>query len=433
MTKKPLNNQVKKDTILLVGSVIPAVARSLATMNKEVGVKYKYLLLTDSKGYEQIRDKEGLEVFEDILMVDANSEKSITDILSPYRDRLLAVTCRSEAMIPFFQKIIPHIPYLRTPTGDSLTWSTNKLAMRRRFRVYDRKITPKFMVVSDAKKITLKEIDKKIGFPLVIKPSGLASSLLVSICFHQEELEKSLKRILRRINRIHKEAKGRGEPQILVEQFIDGDMYSVDGYVNSRGKVYFCPLVSVKTGKSVGFDDFFAYQTMTPTTLNKESIKAAEEVSLKAVHALGLRSITAHIELLKTEKGWKVIEVGPRIGGFRQKMYELSFGINHTANDIFIRIPRRPKPFRRVKGHTAVLKIFAKDEGRIMSLTGIKKVQTLKSFNTITVNQKVGDKAIFAKHGGKSIFNITLFNKDRSRLLADIRRLEQMIKIVTKK
>jgi len=39
----------------------------------------------------------------------------------------------------------------------------------------------------------------------------------------------------------------------------------------------------------------------------------------------------------------------------------------------------------------------------------------------------------FAKHGGKSVFNVILFNKDRSKLLADKRRIEKMIEIVTTK
>jgi len=415
--------------ILIVGLVSPGVAKSIVQMNKKYGFKFKYILITDKN--PTLKEKETTTLFHYHLVVNFSSEKSITEALAPFDDSLLAITCRSEAEIPHFKKLLPHLPYLRTPTPDSLDWSTNKIKMRKRFRLYDKKITPNFLVVEDSRKATLKEIEKKINFPLVIKPSGLAQSLLVSVCYHQEELEKNLRQIFRKMGRLHKE-RGNHNPEVLVESFIEGDMYSVDAYVNSRGKVYFCPMVGVTTGKQIGFDDFFAYRTITPTSLNKNSIKDAEEVSTKAIHALGLRSVTAHVEILKTEKGWKVVEVGPRVGGFRQKMYELSFGIDHTANDILIRIPKVPKLSRRTKGYTLVFKIFAKKEGKITNLTGIKKVQLLKSFNHITVNKKVGDKAIFAKNGGKSICNITLFNKDRSKLLADARRLEQMIKIETK-
>jgi hypothetical protein len=36
---------------------------------------------------------------------------------------------------------------------------------------------------------------------------------------------------------------------------------------------------------------------------------------------------------------------------------------------------------------------------------------------------------VFARNGGRSIFNVFLYNADRSRLLADIRRLEKLVKI----
>ncbi|NCO05374.1 MAG: hypothetical protein GW939_04505, partial [Candidatus Magasanikbacteria bacterium] len=191
--------------------------------------------------------------------------------------------------------------------------------------------------------------------------------------------------------------------------------------------------VGVKTGRSIGFDDFFGYQQMTPTLLNKESLEGAYAVTEKAIHAVGLRSSSAHVELMKTEQGWKVIELGPRLGGFRNDLYELAYGIDLTANDINIRIPEKISIPKTVIGHAIASKFFAKEEGYIKSITGIKKAQELKSFKSIVINKQVGDKATFAKNGGKSVFNITLFNKDRSELLADVRRLEQLIKIETTK
>ena len=118
--------------VLMVGMVIPSVARSITEVNKSTGVKFKYFLMTDRPAANQ-KEKEVHQDFDQVLICNFDSEKSITEALRPYKDRLLAATCRSEAMIPFFQKVIPHIPYLRTPTTQSLEWSTNKIKMRRRF------------------------------------------------------------------------------------------------------------------------------------------------------------------------------------------------------------------------------------------------------------------------------------------------------------
>lgn len=425
MTTKPVLN---RNIILVVGEIAIGVAQTVVDFNKNEDNKYRLALMYDKEPEREV--KKGLEEMFDIMLpVNFDSPKSIITALKPYEQELRAVTCRAESKIPFLQKVIPHVSYLKTPTVASLEWSTDKVQMRKRFQEYDKKITPKFKVVTDARKVTIEKIEKEVGFPLVIKPAGLAQSMLVTICYHPEELEKNLKRIFRKISNIYKEVGGRGNPQVLVEQFMEGQMYSTDAFVNSRGKVYFSPMVSVKTGREIGFDDFFGYQQMTPTLLSKESIADAQEVSRRGIHALGLRSSTAHIELLKTEKGWKIIEIGPRVGGFRDQMYKLSYGIDTSANDIYIRIPKIPRLPRRVKGYTAVFKYFAKTEGKITTLKGIKKIKELKSFHSLSQHKKLGDQAKFAKHGGKSVFNVFLFNKDRSKLLADIRRMEQFVKI----
>jgi biotin carboxylase len=419
---------MEKNIILHIGGLWKITVDAVRKYEKKEKRKFRLAVIYDSKKFKKAAVK-GADL---VLSCDFSSPNAITKVLLPYQEQLLAVTCKSETFTPYFQKIIPHVPYLRTPERMSLHWATDKIAMRNRFALYDKNITPKYTVVNNAKKESIKKVEDEVGYPIVVKPTGLDSSLLVSICFHKEELAKVLKTTFRKINSLHKKVNGRGEPNILVEQFMDGEMYSVDAYVNGRGKVIFCPFVHIKTGRSVGFDDFFGYRRITPVMLKKHKIEQGEKVSERAVHALGLRNTTVHIELMKTEDGWKVIEVGPRVGGFRPKMYELSFGINHTINDILIRIPERPVIPKKIKGYTAVMQFFAKKEGKLTKLTGIKKLEELKSFKDVKINKKLGDMCRFAKNGGKSVFNITLFNKNRSDLLADIRRLEQMIEIVTK-
>ncbi|MCK5096062.1 MAG: ATP-grasp domain-containing protein [Candidatus Pacebacteria bacterium] len=417
-----------KNIILYAGKIPELTVENVQKLGQKTRRKHRVALIYDSKKKNPFPIPEGVDI---VLSCDLDSDEAITKTLLPYFEEIIAVVVRGDSVVPQLQKIIPHLPYVKTSTVQSLKWATDKIAMRQMFSYYDKTITPPFTVVHNAKKVTLKKIEEDVGFPVVVKPAGLAASLLVSVCFHEEELEKVLKTTFRKIRTIYKEANGRGEPSVLVEQFMEGEMYSVDAYIGSKGNISFCPLVHVKTGRSIGFDDFFGYQRITPTTLNKEDIEEAEEVATRSVYSLRLRSTSAHIELLKTNQGWKVIEVGPRLGGFRHVMYIKSFGINHSANDVLIRTSEKPIIPKKVLGHTAVFQFFAKDEGVLTKLTGIKKAQELRSFFSIEVNKKLGDRCLYAKNGGKSVFDIILFNKDRSELLADIRRLEQMVEIET--
>jgi biotin carboxylase len=425
--------QNRKNILLIVGTVFPRIWREFGRFKKLYKKRYRLAIMYDKSKLSKDVHTRIQGIFDIEMPVSYESEKSIWEQLAPYRNEIRAVTCRYEGAIPRLAKVIPYLPYIPTPTSESLYWSVNKIAMRRRLRQYNPKIAPQYAVVTDTKKNSIKKIEDKVKFPVVIKPTGLAQSLLVTICYHSDELEKGLKATLRKIKRIYKEANRSTTPEVLVEEFMDGDIYSIDAVVNARGKVSFYPMVAVKTGRAIGFDDFFGYQQLTPTGLNTANVLEARGVAEQAIYALGLRNSTAHVELMKTEGGWKVIELGPRLGGFRDALYRLSYGIDATANDFFIRMGKPVYIPQKRKGYAAAMKFFAKKEGVITNLTGIKKSQELESFHEINVHAKVGDKAIFAKNGGISLFNIIMFNKDRSKLLADIRRLEQMVKIETKK
>lgn len=417
---------MEKNIILYVGN-FPREIDAIRTYGRERGRTFRVALLHDTR-----RPPAGpTEKLDIILSCDLDSPERIARTIIPFHDELLAVTCADERSVRYFQKVIPHVPYLNTPTSESLTWATSKIEMRKRLAVYDKTISPKYMVVHDAKKKTMKEVEERIGFPLLIKPTGLASSMLVNLCYHPEEFGKALKMIFRKIRTTYKEADGRGEPTILVEEFMEGKMYSVDAYVDGNGEISFCPMVFVKTGKAIGFDDFFGYERITPTMLSDEDIALAGEVAKKAIYALGLRSTSAHIELMRTPAGWRIIELGPRIGGYRHMMYMLSYGINHAMNDVLVRIPEKPVLSQKVKGYTAAFMFFAQKEGKLTKLGGIKKAQELESFAEIRVNKKIGDMCRFAKNGGSYVLVLILFNKERAALLADIRRLEQTICIET--
>ena len=417
-----------RDMVLFTGSYLSVQRDAMKKFEKLLDKQITACVILDISD-TSAKKHVALDPKATVIYADFSSTQKLQQALAPYKERFLAVTCRAEKNIPLFKKVIPHVPYINTPSELSLDWTTDKVKMRQLLRNYDKSISPKFAVVHDASKETLDRIERTVGFPLMIKPSGLAASLLVTLCYHREELEANLKNTVTKINRIYKERKGRGEPQILVEEFMEGVMYSIDAYVNQRGVIYYTPLVHVRTGRDVGYEDFFGYMRITPVNLKPHKIEDAKKVAEKAIEALGMRSTTCHVELMKTEDGWKVIELGPRVGGFRHEMYQLSYGIDHSLNDILIRIPKKPIISKKVKGYTSVMQFYARKKGKLSRIDGINKVRKLESFKRIDVIKKVGDMCDFARNGDSPVFTIVLFNKDRSRLLADIRRLEQAIRI----
>ncbi len=418
----------QKNIIAYVMKLPEGAVESIRQYGKKTGQKFRIMAIRDANATPK-KTKADFPTVDIFLEIDFKKPNAVAEALAPYQKELRAITSRDESYMSRFIAVIPHVPYLRTPTTESLTWATDKLEMRRRFKLLAKKFTPQYSVVKENTKSERKRVIEKIGFPMIVKPTNLAQSLLVTICYHEEDLEKSLRSAFRKIKKIYAE-NGRIEaPQIIVEQYMEGDMYSVDAYVNSRGFVYFCPMVRVLTGKNIGHDDFFNYLHMTPTNLKQASILRAHEAAEAGIHALGLRNTTAHVELMKIDDDWKLIEIGPRVGGFRDKLHRLSCDIDHSLNDILIRLPKKPIIPKKCKGYAATMKWYAKKEGTIVKLRGLKRSQLLKSFVDIGVNKKIGDTCTFAKNGGKAVFTITLFNAERSKLQADIRRVEQLVEI----
>ena len=417
-----------KNIIVYVMNLPTGAVESIRRYEKVTKKKYRIMLLWDSK----VRDDKGKQNeagIDIVVSCDFSKPGKIAEALRPYQDEFLAITCRSEQNMARFTKVIPHVPYLRTPTTDSLKWASDKYEMRKRMKIYDSSITPIFTLLKENTKKERDRVIAKVGFPMIIKPTNLAASLFVSICYHEEDLEKTLKATLSKLKKAYENDGRLEEPKIIVEEFMEGDMYSIDSYVTARGRVEHCPLVKVKTGKMIGHDDFYGYLQITPPLFKRTTVEKAELVAEKAIHALGLRSTITHTELMKVDDEWKVIEIGARMGGFRHELHMLTCGIDHSLNDVLVRIPAKVVSAKKCTGYACAMKWFAATEGRITEMKGIKKIEQLESFHRIELNKKIGDKSVFARNGGRSIFNLFLKNADRSKLLADIRRVEQMVKV----
>ncbi|PIR75305.1 MAG: hypothetical protein CO030_01985 [Candidatus Magasanikbacteria bacterium CG_4_9_14_0_2_um_filter_42_11] len=423
------DDKPKKNIILYIGKVYPHMVEAIRAYGKKHDVTYRIGLLYDPKQKFTDQTRPPFDDLDIILTCDFSSDESLQKALSSLQDEIWVVTVRGDDMIPRLQRVIPYVPYVRTPTEKSLSWASDKILMRQHLKRYNPALSPNFLIVEKVDKQTIKHIEDTLVFPVMVKPAGLAASRLVGMCYHKEELESFLKKVFKEIDAVYQETGGNWTPKVLVEEFIEGQMYSLDAFVSPSGKISYCPLVSIKTGKSIGFDDFFGYLQMTPPNLNTDSVAAAEEAAGQGIRALGLRATTAHVELFKTEQGWKIIEIGARVGGFRHMLYEFSFGMNHTMNDVLTRAGKKVDVKKKIQGYSAAMKFFGKKEGKLVKIGGIKKIQELKSLERLYINQKVGDTCKFAQHGGTSVFNLVLFHKDKSELLADIRRIEQTVDI----
>ncbi|HVU59700.1 MAG TPA: ATP-grasp domain-containing protein [Candidatus Saccharimonadales bacterium] len=421
-----------KNIVLFINSIQPATYEALDIYKKKTGRRLVPLVVVDEQiqaSIHAVNSQGHLATHAQVVTADLDSIKSVRGALRPYEGRIVAVTSQYENSIHELQKVIPFLPYLPTPTETSLAWATDKKFMREAFDAYDPTLSPRSFEVHGASAQAVAMIERTMPYPVIIKPSGLERSLLVSVVHDRQELLQALTATFRQLRSAYQQLMKRLEPKVLVEEFMDGDMYSVDTYVAQDGTCYHTPVVKVVTGRKAGFDDFFGHLLLSSAGLAGKEVHGVYDAAERAYRALGLRATTAHTELMRTADGWRIIEVGPRIGGFRQELYSRGYGINHIVNDILNRAGEVPEIVTKPVAYAAVFETYARTEGTLESIEGLGDARRLPSYITMKAPYRKGDMLRFARNGGDAAIDIELCSPNQARLQADIDYLEEAIRI----
>jgi len=424
----------QKNIILFLGSAYNSNIDDVKNFEESQKREFRTAILTSKKVNlnEKPPKQEGMEKrFDFVLRCDTKNIKDIKKIIAPIKNEIVLVFCYFESWMPLYARLVKLLPEVNMPSEKSLRICNSKLEMRKKFIEKYPEITPKFMLVNSLKEAG--NISKEIGFPCITKPLNLTKSRLVIKSDNIDDLKKNLKQTFQKINEVYKNVHSESNPKTLAEEYMEGDLYSIDAYVSSKGKIYFTPIVKVVTGKDIGIDDFFNYYRALSAGISENEEKRAQIVAKKALKATGPTAITVHIELMRTENGkWKIVELQTRPGGYRNEMLKLSYGIKHYENDFLNKIGKKPIIPTKHKSYTAVLEIFPEKEGRIVSIEGIEEMKKMKSFLRYEQAKNPGDMCGFSRDGYTYVLQVVLNHKDRKMFEGDLEKIRNIIKIIIK-
>lgn len=424
-----LANDTSKNVVIYINDFYPEFAAAFTKLSDRLGRPLRGVMLIDAErkaNGKNLPDKEGL--FEEIV-VDFSDDAALSRALKPLEKNLLLVSCDSERSQLYFKKVIPHVPYVNTPSESSIDWSTNKARMREMLSGYDENIAPKALEVLDDTKEMISKIIDYLEFPLIIKPANLNSSILVNKVHEEKELTETLRDSFTVLREVHAKYRGLGDLTMVVEEFIEGDTYSIDAYINDKGDTYMLPFIHYENASMVGEEGYQIYRNQTFTTLTSEDIAEGQMVAKKAMHAVGLRSSVAHIELFHTKSGWKVVELGARPGGQRQDLYEVSYGIDHALNELLVKIGLEPDIKTDLNIYAETFNLYAPHAGIVESLEGTEDARRHQNMHSLEISVKPGDKVMPSTDGGSMLIYGLMYDNNRERLRQYTDMMRSSIKI----
>jgi carbamoyl-phosphate synthase large subunit len=263
---------------------------------------------------------------------------------------------------------------------------------------------------------------RKIGFPVIVRPSYVLSGEAMTVVFNQKELQKYLLKAIR-VSR---------EYPVVISKFIKGAKeVEMDG-VALRGKILqgiiseHIELAGVHSGD--------AYIVTPPQKLNKPTLNQINEISKKIVKALNMTG-PFNIQFLVKKNKVKVIECNLRTSRsfpFVSKVHKINLAelatkaiLNARITEIKNKIPKyvgvkAPQfSFSRLRGADPITSVEMASTGEVGCLGEDLEEAFLKSF--ISAGNRLPKKNILISIGGKMakkelLESVRIFHKMGYRL-----------------
>lgn len=262
-------------------------------------------------------------------------------------------------------------------TFDTAIKSTDKGEMIKAFKEHG-VAAPWFYLVEDA--LTLEAVKGEFTYPCIMKPSDNSGSRGVVLIKSAEELAKAY-------SYSHEQSRGGA---VLVEEYLQGHEVSVEVIVY-KGKAHVLEVTDKLTTCAPNFVEMGHSQ---PSMCVGADLEAIHQLAAHAVAAVGIKDGPAHVEMMVSKNGPKMIELGARMGGdcITTHLVPLSTGIDMIKATIDISLGNVPDLEPKLHCGSAI-RYFDVPCGRINSISGVEEAKKQEGIKEITFTKHIGDES----------------------------------------
>lgn len=370
--------------------------------------KFKHRVVCDLSNHDQM-----LEIVDAI-----HAQRPITGVLTIY-----------EQFIGAAAEIAQHLGLPALPQAAAEA-CTDKFIMRHQFAGVPEKISPDFAVITDEQGV--RDFAANHAFPLITKPANLSKSLLVSKSNSLDELLANYHKTLDNIERVYKRYAPTATPKLLIEEFMEGSVHSVDAFVDGTGNPFILDaVVDYQTGHDIGYDDNFHYSRILPSRLPASDILAIKHVATLGIKALGMKNTPAHVEIIMTADGPHIVEIGARNGGYRERMHMLANGIDVFGNALRLSMGQEPHIAATRNEAVGVFELFPKQAGIFQGIENEAALRALPSLVHLSIKAKIGTLVGKSSGGYKMCAVVILHNANAVQFAHDLDFLNQQVRVIT--
>lgn len=236
--------------------------------------------------------------------------------------------------------------------------------------------SPWFFIVED--ELQLKNITEQIDYPCIIKPTDNAGSKGVVLVKSPDEVLNAYR---------YSKANSR-HGAVIVEEYMQGQEVSVEVMV-LEGEVY---ILAVTDKITTGPPHFVEMGHSQPSQLPKKDLEKIRDLAKRALAAIGIMGGPAHVEIMLTAKGPKMIELGARMGGdcISTHLVPLSTGVDMVKAAIQIALGEKPDINPTLNKGSAIRYLESRS-GILAEVKGLEEAKKVPGVVEITITKEPGD------------------------------------------
>lgn len=180
-----------------------------------------------------------------------------------------------------------------------------------------------------------------------------------------------------------------GTGEVLVEEFMEGAEVSVET-LSHDGQVRVLAITDKVTN---GAPHFVEMGHSQPSRIEVTMQKLIGKVATDAVTAIGIENGPAHVEIIVTRDGPKIVELGARLGGdnIASHLVPISTGIDVIRASIQIAMGDRPHVQVTRHQGAAIRYLPQQPIGMIKAIIGVAQARSIEGVIDVALTQDVGN------------------------------------------